>query len=275
MTKTVYKNVGKGWAVVAGLFFLVCACFKFISYLLPRCASMMLPYFYDGNQYITVSVVMSIIEIIAYLSLALLAFSGKRSNAVLIPISMLAFVIIDNAAVRITYIINDFVTIGIRYSIFADILLLIFALLTGVSFLLLMIEVNINVSCERGGVAIKILATIAILIYLLGYGVYLVGDILEYFTSFRFEHSMLSPVDRIIYLIAPAVDNFKQLVSFGGFSFLCIWMAVKRKEVEIYVPDKITDEELFKDVVVDPNLITVSAPEEESVSVNEENAIQE
>jgi hypothetical protein len=39
-------------------------------------------------------------------------------------------------------------------------------------------------------------------------------------------------------------------------------MAIRPLIEEIFVEDKITDEELFKDVVADPNMIKMSEPEE-------------
>ncbi len=263
MIKTVSKNVGKGWAIFAGLFFLACAILKFTSCILPNYAAVLSQNDVWGASYSFFDT-LSVVEILSYFSLALLAFSCSRANTALIPISALAFLIVNQAAYRIWAMI---VTVKMQRSVavFAEILLALFMICTLASLFFVMLEINVNVASEKGKIAMKLFATFAIILYVCGYGFYLIGDILEFFTSPRFETSIGDTSGLISQLVVPIVDNVKQLVSCGGFFFLSIWMATRPKTVEIFVEDKVTDEELFKGVHVDPDMIRMSEPDPEPV----------
>lgn len=272
MIKTVSKNVGKGWAIASGFFFVFCAVIKFAAVILPDYAFL---FSASGGavSYFQMSA-LDCLEIFAYASLALITFSCRRTNASLLSIAALGLIIFNNASERIWNFIYS-IKFNVPFDVISEICFLVFTVCSLLCLLFVILEISVNLSTEKGAIAIKIFATLAIVLYILGYGGYILGDILEFFTSSRFGGAIGGTDGMIEDLVVPIMDNVKQLISCGGILFFCVWMAIRRKVEEIYVNDKITDEELFKGVLVDPNMIKISEPEEESVKEIEAEAAEE
>ena len=272
MIKTVSKNVGKGWAIASGFFFVFCAVIKFAAVILPNYAVL---FSASGGavSYFQMSA-LDCIEIFAYASLALITFSCRRTNASLLSIAALGLIIFDNASERVWNFIYS-IKSNVPFDVISEICFLVFTVCSLLCLLFIILEISVNLSTEKGAIAIKIFATLAIVLYILGYGGYILGDILEFFTSSRFGGAIGGTDGMVEDLVVPIMDNVKQLISCGGILFFCVWMAIRRKVEEIYVNDKITDEELFKDVVVDPNMIKISEPEPEPVKETEAEAAEE
>lgn len=244
MTRTKIKDIGRAFAILAGLLFLACTAIKLTATALPALAYLHDRWIFDGEvNYMQVDELCSIIEILALAGFTAICFSMQRTKALMFPILAVGFVNLKLIIDTVWYEAADLIggkAIDI-FSLLSSVFVVIAAIATLLALLFFIVQTAINTSFEKGVVSqvfLALMAFVAVALSSLAYLLQLSGDVLGFFSYGRLEMIGNGLGGFSESLLVPVLLNLLKLCFAAASLFFALWLVFRPKKIDVLIETK-------------------------------------